>query len=124
MDEAKLVKWINELIAKDELWRFYKHELWSGSKRKKIKGLKNEVLEEQHCECRICKEERADVTTATTVHHMKEVKKFPALALSRFYYDEQGIRQLNLIAICDDCHNKIHKRFGYEEKIYLNEEKW
>ena len=49
MDSLKLEKWIKELIAKNELWRFYKSKYWAGNKD--TKGLKNEILEEQHYEC-------------------------------------------------------------------------
>ena len=45
--QRELEVWIQELIEKDELWRFYKS--------KEFRHLKEEVLKEQHYECQICK---------------------------------------------------------------------
>lgn len=41
-------EWVRGLIKKDELWKFYKGKAWL--------KLKAEVLEDNHYECRICKE--------------------------------------------------------------------
>lgn len=103
MTTEKLVDWIRELIEKDEMWRFYKS--------KEFRGLQKEVLKEQHNECQVCKQ-RGLITKADTVHHVQYVRNHPELALSKTYVLD-GIRKRNLIAVCRDCHNKIHKEKGY-----------
>lgn len=113
MSKRQLIKWINELVQKNEMWRFYKHSSW-------IK-LASEVLKEQHYECQECLK-RGMLTKANTVHHINFVKEHPELALSKYYIDEHGNQQLNLISICHQCHNKIHNRFSSKEQ--LNDERW
>ena len=104
--------WIRSLIDKNELWRFYKTPEWI--------HLKQQVLMDGHFECRICKqkgiitryEEGPDGKRRrlSTVHHVKEVRKHPELALERYYYDQSGQRHDNLIPICKACHNEQHNR--------------
>ena len=104
--------WINSLIARDELWRFYKTPEWM--------RLKTQVLMSGHYECRICKQkgiirryERGPdgkMRKISTVHHVKEVRKHPELALERYYFDQSGQRHDNLIPVCKACHNEIHNR--------------
>lgn len=113
MNKEQLVKWINELMEKDEMWRFYKSKLWQ--------RLANEVLKEYHFECQVCLK-KGKLTRANTVHHINEVKVRPDLALSKYYIDELGNKRLNLMPICFECHNKVHKRFIKKEQ--LNEERW
>lgn len=100
--QRELEVWIQELIEKDELWRFYKS--------KEFRHLKEEVLKEQHYECQICKEQ-GHITKADTVHHIQYVRKHPELALSKTYL-YMGKEHRNLIAICKSCHNKVHKEKG------------
>lgn len=83
--------------------------------------LASEVLKEQHNECQECLN-KGILTKADTVHHVNYVKDRPDLALSKYYIDDDGQEQKNLIAICKRCHNVVHKRFGYKE--FINEEKW
>ena len=113
MDTKELVRWIGELEQSGELWRFYKGKDW-------VK-LKEQILKEQHRECQVCLQE-GRLTKADTVHHVNEVKERPDLALSKYFYDSEGTKQLNLIAICKRCHNKTHKRWRMKEPF--NEEKW
>ena len=125
-------RWINELIQKDELWKFYKSKSW--------KDLKNKILEENHNECCLCKKvgviKRYDIDAAgqkhliKTVHHINHVREHPELALSRYYYDK-GQERENLIVVCKACHNKLHpeklKGCTQREKKrdkYTNEERW
>ena len=123
-------EWIRELIDRNELWRFYKTPEWQ--------RLKAQVLSDGHYECAVCKQ-RGKVTRyetgqdgkrrrICTVHHVNEVRRNPELALSLFYTDSSGARQLNLIPICKDCHNKIHNRTfigsAYQEEHFVNEERW
>lgn len=127
LTEAKRV--IEELINKDELWRFYKSKEW-------IK-LKESVLKENQYECAECKKHgkitRYDVdnegnkTLLSTVHHVQFVKKHPELALSKTYFYE-GKEYKNLIPVCKACHNKLHPekrcRSKSKEDVFVNEEKW
>lgn len=117
MNEKELVDWINYLILTNKLEYFYHSRFW--------KKLKKEVLREQHYECQSCKEKGilTLLNDSSPVHHVKEVKKNPSLALSKFYYDEEGNKHHQLLALCFDCHNKIHERFCVKEK-FINEEKW
>lgn len=113
LSKEELVIWIRDLEQKDSLWKFYKSRAWM--------DLASEVLEEQHNECQECLK-KGILTKADTVHHVNYVKDRPDLALSKYYIDEAGQEQRNLIAICKRCHNVVHKRFGYKE--FINEEKW
>ena len=129
MTKQELGAWIRQLIEMDKLYKFYKSRQWL--------ELKEDVMKEQHYECQEClkkgilttsnkidnKEE--DVKNKLTVHHIQFVKNYPELALSKFYY-YKGIQYRNLITVCFDCHNKLHKRFNYKEtnKKQLNEERW
>ena len=88
MNEKDLVKWINELIEKDELWRFYKSS--------EFMRLREEVLREQHYECQICRAE-GKIVKATIVHHVNFVRNRPDLALSK-YYTYEGKQYRNCIS--------------------------
>ena len=123
-----LKRYIEDLISKDEMWKFYKNKEWI--------ALKNKILEENHYECAMCKDKgiitRYDITKdgkrkrITTVHHVRHVREYPELALSRYYTDETG-QHINLIPVCKKCHNMLHpekrcRRYG--KKKYRNEERW
>jgi 5-methylcytosine-specific restriction endonuclease McrA len=124
-----LSRYIQDLISKDELWKFYKSREWI--------TLRDKILEENHHECVVCKEKgiitRYDVskdgkrTLLKTVHHVKHVRDYPELALSRYYTD--GVqRYVNLIPVCKKCHNRLHpeKRRNRDSKRqrYTNQERW
>lgn len=83
---------------------FYKTKEWV-KKRK-------EILERDNFECQLCKE-KALVTKANTVHHIKHYRDRPDLALE----DD------NLISVCANCHNKLHPERGFdsEDKIIIPE---
>lgn len=125
---SDLKRYINNLIDKDELWRFYKTDDWL--------MLKNSILNEHHHECAICKSKgkitRYDIDKQgrkkliSTVHHVMEVRDYPEMALSRYYYDSKGEQHDQLIPICKSCHNIIHKK-GFKsarERHYRNKERW
>lgn len=120
MDQDKLEQWINSLIKEDKLCKFYKSKWWRGNKD--TEGLKNEVLKEQHYECQECKK-KGIKTTADTVHHVQFVRKHPRLALSKFY-KYKGKQYKNLIAVCRDCHNKLHPEKHSNKPKFITEEKW
>jgi 5-methylcytosine-specific restriction endonuclease McrA len=116
MNTNELVKWISELIETDELAKFYMSI--------EFRHLKKAILEENHWECEICKKEHGKITRATTVHHVQFVRKYPHLALSR-YYTYNGKQYKNLIAVCPSCHNRLHpEKSKFKKKEQLNTEKW
>lgn len=129
IDTLELKRWIEDLIAKDELWRFYKSKQWI--------ALKQSVLKENHYECAECKKQgkvtRYDIddegrkNLISTVHHVQFVRKHPELALSR-NYTYQGKEYKNLIPVCKACHNKLHPEKMNSGKnnddVFVNEEKW
>ena len=94
-----LVNWIKELIDSNQLYKFYKSKYWI--------ELKNEVLEEYHCECSMCRA-RGKIVRAVTVHHVNHLRDRPDLALSKYYIDKDGNKQRNLIPLCAKCHNQAH----------------
>ena len=122
MNDLEIIKWIKDLIVTDKIIKFYQSKYWT--------ELKEEVMKEQHRECQDCKingkivdGKKVFIIDAETVHHEKEVKKYPEYALSKYVViSDKKIRQLT--CLCNDCHNKRHNRFGYKKKKLLNEEKW
>lgn len=120
-------EYIEQLIRKNELWRFYKSREWI--------DLKERILQENHHECYECKKRgiitRYDVAEdgskklISTVHHVQFVRSHPELALSEYYY-YQGERKRNLIPVCKACHNKLHpeKRKRQQSSAFINEERW
>ena len=113
MGSQELSEWINRLIEENKLYKFYLSKHW--------KKLKEEVLNEQHHECQECLK-KGILTHTNTVHHINFVKTRPDLALSKTYIDLKGQTKPQLIAVCEECHNKLHKRFTKKEP--LTEEWW
>jgi len=118
-----ICEYINQLIEADELWKFYKSKDWI--------RLKRQVLSDQHHECQVCKAKgivtRYDENgkLLQTVHHVNHVRVHPELALSRYYVDEQGHKQENLLTVCKVCHNRLHDRFeGSKPSGFMNTERW
>lgn len=125
-----LAAYIDDLIAKGEIWKFYKSKSWI--------RLKQQILQENHFECRICKQQgiitRYDIgedgsrRLLSTVHHVNEVRRHPELALCRSFIDRDGRRQDNLIPVCKACHNKLHDRTfsgaKYQSEHFVNKERW
>jgi 5-methylcytosine-specific restriction enzyme A len=103
MEEIELVQWITMLYRHNKIVVFYKSAPW--------RHLRAEVLNEQHNECQMCKNNGL-FEPATMVHHIKYVRQHPQLALTKS----------NLMALCDECHYQIHHTVKYKEQ--LNEEKW
>lgn len=130
MGKDEVTRYIAGLIEKGELWRFYKSKDWI--------ELKTKILDEDHHECYVCKQNgiitRYDTdkdgnkVLLSTVHHVQFVRKHPALALSRTY-EHDGKTYRNLIPVCKACHNKLHPEKNKRTHIYTsekftNEEKW
>ena len=74
-----------------EVNNFYKQRKWE-EKRKKI-------LRRDEYLCRECKR-YGKSTPATTVHHIIPLEQRPELKLN----------SLNLISLCEACHNQMHDR--------------
>lgn len=109
-----LRQYIEDLIQQGKLWKFYKTEEWL--------TLKKEVLRENHNECVRCRE-KGRVTKAVEVHHVRYVRRYPELALSRTY-TWKGKEYPNIIPLCHDCHDAEHERFKHRKMQQFNEERW
>ncbi len=108
---------IKGLIECDRVDIFYNSYHW--------RQLSKQVKAEQHNECQLCKKQ-GKYSPADIVHHVKHLRQWPELAYSRTYTDEQGIEQVQLLALCNDCHNKVHnRRLNVVKKDkFVNEERW
>jgi len=91
MTQTELVNWINALIKHNNIKAFYNSALWE--------HVRQEVLSEQHYECKRCKD-KGKYSKAVTVHHKHYLRKHPELALTKS----------NLEAICGDCHFEEHHK--------------
>lgn len=89
---------INQLIASDQLIKFYTGRAW--------KRLRSEVLAEDHYECQECKR-RGRYTKATHVHHVNHLRDRPDLAMSKTYVDADGRTKRNLASVCKGCHETV-----------------
>lgn len=110
-------------MTEKEVKHFYNSKDW---KRKRI-----QILDRDRHECQDCRErlrkaaeegrhlygEDCRIRRAQEVHHIKELREHPTLAL-----DED-----NLVSLCTQCHNIRHgrhpKRFVRKKKL-VSEEKW
>lgn len=101
-------------ISKGNVSYFYTSRTWR-NKRK-------EIIKRDNNECQICKQ-NGKVTVGTKeepliVHHIKELKKYPNLAMV----------DSNLTSVCNDCHeSECHPdRLGEykERKGFSNAERW
>ncbi len=100
------LKWLRKIIAENKVILFYSTSVWC--------KLRREVLKEFHYECQHCKQKGIH-TQATTVHHIKPLRKYPELALNK----------TNLIPLCDSCHyDEHHRNRKIKPKGFFNEEKW
>lgn len=93
-------------IQDEEANKFYKTYKW-------IKK-REEALIRDNYECQECKK-KGGYHKAECVHHIKELKKYPELALDIN----------NLISLCNRCHNLIHEKHLARVKTkFINEERW
>jgi len=117
MTEQELVKWINQLLQEHKIYKFYQSKEW--------RSLRADILHKYHNECYKCRQV-GKITKADTVHHVYHVKDYPQYALSE-YVALEGNRILNLIPLCNACHNIEHpEKFGktHKRKKEINDEKW
>lgn len=97
---------IRTLIAENRTEDFYNEKYW--------RRLSHRIIKEEHSECRLCREAHR-LTRAVLVHHIKPLRIAPELAYERS----------NLMPLCHDCHEGIHKRGIYAApKGFVNEERW
>lgn len=117
MTEYEVGQWVRSLIEEDNLHAFYTSSEWL--------NLKSEVMREFKHECQDCKA-RGKYTKATIVHHVKHLKDYPELALSKTYIDENGNKKIQLKPVCKDCHEYVEhpERLRWNVKKPLTEERW
>lgn len=115
--DISLATYIRNLIKADKVEQFYQSKDW--------KELRQEVLCDLHYECQECLK-KGEYTKADCVHHWNEVKDRPDLALSKFYTDEHGQQQRQLVPLCNRCHNIVHDKLGSSRNKdkFTNVEKW
>lgn len=108
--EMKYIEWITD--GRED--KFYNSRPW--------RNLRLKALERDHHECQMCKKNSKvnKIVFANTVHHIKEVKDRPDLAMDLD----------NLISLCRKCHEEIHERLDKanekRKKVskFMNEERW
>ncbi|MGM9925178.1 MAG: HNH endonuclease [Bacillus sp. (in: firmicutes)] len=97
-----------EWIQTGQLMKFYKCKEWM--------TLRLIALERDHNECQMCRD-KGKYRKADCVHHIKEVKDAPRLALTLD----------NLMSLCNTCHNEVHDRLSIahnKQWKFMNEERW
>ena len=113
----RFYQWLVGLISSGDIHPFYVSREW--------RTLSAAILRSDRRNCQICGRANA----AELVHHVKHVKIFPALALSRYYIDDLGRRQRNLISVCRSCHENVchprrmHHRQSSDSK-FSTAERW
>lgn len=90
-------RWLLQLIREDKMVKFYQSKQWRSVRAKRLKL--------DHNECQRCKLQ-GKYTKAKNVHHKKEVKKFPELALELE----------NTESLCIVHHNEEHDRYVISSK--------
>lgn len=110
---------IASMVIAGDTSAFYNSRGW--------RKLSHEIIREGHNECLMCRR-AGKYSPADLTHHFNELKKRPDLAYSRTFVDETGETRQQLIPLCSDCHERIHKRGKYaelnEKKGFWQEEKW
>ncbi len=97
--QVKKVNYLSEVL-KGNRKNFYNNRDW--------KHKRKEILKRDHYECQRCNGvwksdypiDKPKLTTASVVHHVKDLAEYPALAL-----DDD-----NLKSLCYDCHNIVEGR--------------
>lgn len=91
----RFYQWLVGLISSGDIHPFYVSREW--------RTLSAAILRSDHRNCQICGRANA----ADLVHHVRHVKDFPRMALSRYYTDEDGQKQRNLLSVCRVCHENV-----------------
>ena len=120
--DIPLATWIRKLIKDGNIYTFYKSNEWL--------SLRDDVMRDAHYECQHCMR-NGIYKRAEMVHHVNEVRKRPDLALTREFIDPVTKEKIiNLVALCNSCHEKEHPdRFGNYRiqkgiERFNNEERW
>ena len=94
-------------ISDGQMVKFYQTKEW-----RKLRAI---ARRRDHNECQRCKA-LGKYSKADMVHHKKEVKNYPELALTLN----------NLECECNPCHNVLHpEKFAkMQKKKFTNEERW
>lgn len=92
-------------IKEDTMIPFYKSKEW-----RKLRAI---AKRRDHYECQLCKG-AGSYAQGEMVHHIKEVKDYPELALTLN----------NLQTLCNSCHNRVHDKLPNQKKKFTNEERW
>lgn len=101
---------ISEILKRIANGTFYHWSVW--------RKLRSDVIKRDNYECRNCKKPIQKVRLYA--HHIKELKKFPHLALDIN----------NIITLCGNCHNEIHDKeeqmnqYKNKKEKFINEERW
>ena len=112
-----MIQLIDKLSKEHKIYKFYQSKQW--------RSLRTDVMYKYHNECCKCRQV-GKITKADTVHHVLHVKDYPQYALSEYVYLE-GKKIVNLIPLCNACHNIEHPekfRKTHKRKKEINEEKW
>lgn len=96
---------IKELIKSGKTADFYNSFFW--------RTLSHSVIKEHHNECYLCKR-KGKISRAILTHHVKHLKSRPDLAYKKYYFDEKGNKQIQLMPLCHSCHEQIHERGAYQ----------
>ncbi len=102
----ELFKQLCEWIKEGQLIKFYKSKAW--------KRLRLIALRRDKGKCQECLRNENRLVEANTVHHDKEVRDYPLLALTLS----------NLESVCKTCHNLKHPNKLKVKPKFTNEEKW
>lgn len=94
------------MVAANDLTRFYNSKEW--------KAVRAAAKKRDNNECQLCKAEGSH-HVCEAVHHIKEVKEHPELALVLS----------NLVCVCKFHHNREHpEKLQKQKKKFDNEERW
>ena len=113
--EKQIKNWVAGLIASGNVHKFYTSPPWE--------HLRIEILRDDKYECQHCKA-RGYYAKANTVHHVMHLRDYPELALSRYYKDNQGKEQRQLVSLCFECHEKEHEIERGKATEPLTPERW
>lgn len=83
-----------------------KNRLYSGSRWKRVKKA---IYEERGWKCQCCNKSYID--TLLIVHHIKEITPDNMMVNNRVN-ESLMYNKDNLLLVCIDCHNEIHKPMG------------
>lgn len=113
----QFLNWLITLIKNNNIHPFYVSSEWL--------HVRDNVMKLDKNECQICKG-NGRYTKADLVHHVNHLKQSPAIALSVWYTDANGVKKRNLISVCKGCHETVchPSRMYRRRKIFKTIERW